>query len=442
MKILICEDQELVRQAIFQCLSPFGDIKLAASKEEASRLSQYENYDLYLIDLDLEYELAGLDFLSSLRDKSGEKVLLTGHHDDELIEKAFQMGADGYFTKPLRPRELIDFIKRLQKDCFDVSWELLRDQSTILEKDFPLLKLSVETDEPILLTGLSGTGKTRLAKLIHDSSTRKDGPFVSLNCSSFTESLLESTLFGHEKGAFTGADRSVVGKLLSANGGTLFLDEVSTMSMSLQTRLLKVLEEKTFSPLGSNQSITSDFRVISATCDDLNRLVEQSNFRSDLFFRLSGIELRLPTIKENEKHFKGLIKKELKCGMKRYHLTEEALDKILRYSWPGNYREFYREMRLIKAQSKGVITARHLGDKFHQELSLKGTDLLTEQLTQRALENGLKNLLGEIEREVVTYTLKANEGKVRQTLKDLKISSQALYRNLDHGKKRSHLQGL
>jgi DNA-binding NtrC family response regulator len=430
MKILICEDQELVRLSLAKYLRTYGQIVECETAREAIRLCENECFDLHLIDLDLESPLAGLDVLASLKNAQGFKYLFTGHDCDELVERAFSLGADGYLTKPLAPRELTNLLDRLKRQLEQEKnfCSPLLDEYGLGDSQEEVINVAINTDLPLMLFGESGTGKSRLAQKIHEQSARSQGPFIALNCSALTDSLLEAELFGTVKGAFTGSIKDQVGKLQLADGGTLFLDEVSTMSEALQVRLLKAIEEQSFYAVGSNRLTRSNFRVISATCEDLKLKVDQGAFREDLYFRLAGVELLLPSLRDNPVHLEKVIKKSLNSGMRRHSLSKDALAKLVSLPWSGNYRELARALERVLFQSRGMIELSDLSFLDTSSTLSSSSTTRIDWLQESAKEIGLKSVLEKLEAEIIGMTLKENEGHVRKTLQSLKISSQALYR--------------
>lgn len=425
MNIFICEDDPLLQKSLVLALEAKHQLILSCRLEEAREraLIAGDSIDLYIIDLDLEYPLAGLDLLDSLKDLRGEKIILTGRDEDQVVDEAFARGAAAFLLKPFSKNQLENILRRYDPRFVEVADQFQRDYG-LPENQVLELKGCLQSELPVLLLGESGTGKTRLAEELHHLSSKKDGPFISLNCSALTETLLESTLFGHKKGAFTGAISDQLGKLELADGGTLFLDEIGCMPLSTQTKLLKAVEEMRFYPVGSATPRRVQFRLMAATCDRLHEMVESGRFREDLYFRLKGHCLTLPPLRTNPTHLKKIIKRLLNQKGQRMSVSPEAWDKLLHYPWPGNYRELSREIEKLRESVSGILRPSDLEGLGEKKREVQNNS----DLYSRAKERGLKNLLAEIEQELIERGLQENRGQVRQTLKQLKISTHAFYR--------------
>jgi two-component system NtrC family response regulator len=287
---------------------------------------------------------------------------------------------------------------------------------------FKLIRKVAATDVPVMVTGASGTGKEMVARAIHQRSNRAKGPFVAVNCGAIPRELLESELFGHEKGSFTGAYRSVAGTVERAQGGTLFLDEVGELPLELQVKLLRFLQEYTFERVGGRKSIKVDLRVISATNKNLNELIEQNLFREDLYYRLDVIDITLPLLKDRGedaiimatiflKNYAGKLGKEI------HGFTPEAVTAIQTHGWPGNIRELVNRIRRAVVMADGfTITPDNLGLKFRT-------------ITPEPFTNGLglKEAKAKFEAELLSAALKRYRGSVQLTAKALKTSRSVIY---------------
>lgn len=288
--------------------------------------------------------------------------------------------------------------------------------------------------KPLLITGESGVGKTYLAKFIH-SLTNERAPFIHLNCAEISESLIESELFGHKKGAFTGAHQDKLGLLELAHGGILFLDEIATLPMNLQSKLLKAIEEKSFFPLGSEKSVYSDFRLISATCENLRQKIERAQFRLDLFYRLEGFNVELKPLRKRKNDLWSLVDFFLQKGERKIVFEKEAKERMEVYAWPGNLRELERVVEILQAKAAGVVK---LSDLEKQLVSIEPKISAVEYRDEIITSIGLKAYLEKIEIEIVLSTLAKNNDHVRKTLSDLKLSNNAYYRILENAKNESN----
>ncbi|MDD4973704.1 MAG: sigma-54 dependent transcriptional regulator [Bacteriovorax sp.] len=439
LKILIVEDDLLSRLSLKSRLDFRGEVREASSKEEAISLIGNNQFDLAFVDLDLESQLAGLDIVALLNDKKTYTVVLSGRVDERVIENAYHLGCRDYLAKPFTKTSLelvfkkyfsaINKNKTLQelKDIF------LTDDASLV-KELEIIDQALLGQRPIFISGESGTGKTFLAKFIHQLSERvlgKKSAFVHLNCAEISESLIESELFGYEKGAFTGAQRSKKGMLELADGGILFLDEIATMPISIQKKLLKAIEEKSFFPLGSEKSIHSDFRLISATCEDLKTKIEKGEFRADFFFRIEGFNVTLKSLRARKEDLNKLIQFFIKKGERLIVFDSSAKLIMSEYSWPGNVRELERTIEVLQTRDRGIVTAEDL-----QPLLSKGPPAKVKFDLEEVKRLGLKSYIENLETNILKIALETNEDKVRKTLSDLKISNNSFYRILDKLKAR------
>lgn len=429
--IFLIEDDLLTRMNMEAQLSNQGKVVTAASSEEVNQKLSRHSFDIAFVDLDLDRELAGLSLIQKLKEKAIYTIVLSGREDDKIIETAYSNGCDDYLVKPYTKKSLeLVFKKYNQSLSKQNSLQLLKEK--LLTEDRELVTQldtigqSLLSERPIFITGETGTGKSYLAKFIHElSSSGQNIPFIHLNCSEISESLLESELFGHEKGAFTGAIKSKKGMLELADGGILFLDEIATMPMSLQKKLLKAIEEKTFYPVGSEKEVSSKFRLISATCENLQGKIQSGEFRSDLYYRLEGFNVHLKPLRERVGDLPALIKYFQKRSERRFVFEADAKDMFLNYSWPGNVRELVKVMEILQLKVDGKVTVADL----KKLLAIESKDDAETSINIEEIKKlGLNSYLQKIEMRIVSQALKNNQDKVRKTLSDLKISNNAFYR--------------
>lgn len=435
-KILLVEDDLLSRLSLKTRLENMGEVLEAPSKKEAFILLEDRSFDLAFVDLDLESELAGLEVVKLLKEKNVYTVVLSGREDERVIEEAYTIGCRDYLSKPFTKTSIELIFKKYSslknknqtlqklKDIF-----LTNDES--LTKELEIIDQALLSPRPILITGESGTGKTFLAKFIHELIGNTT-PFIHLNCAEISESLIESELFGYDKGAFTGAQKNKKGMLELAHGGILFLDEIATMPLTIQKKLLKAIEEKSFYPLGSEKSIHSDFRLISATCEDLKSKIEAGEFRADFFFRIEGFNVTLKPLRSRREDFNNLIQFFIKKGERRIVFDSSAKQVLQNYGWPGNVRELERTIEVLQTRDRGIVTAADLNSLLAKTQATSSMKFDLEEVKRL----GLKNYIETLEGNILKLALETNEDKVRKTLADLKLSNNSFYRILDNLKAR------
>jgi DNA-binding NtrC family response regulator len=440
LKILIVEDDLLSRLSLKSRLEYMGEVSEASTKDEAVSLIISKGFDLAFVDLDLESQLAGLDIVALLSEKKTYTVVLSGREDERIIEKAYESGCRDYLAKPFTKTGLELIFKKYfsainkNKTLQELKDIFMTDDSSLV-KELEIIDQALLGKRPILITGESGTGKTFLAKFIHQLSEKvldKKTPFVHLNCSEISESLIESELFGYEKGAFTGAQKSKKGMLELADGGILFLDEIATMPISIQKKLLKAIEEKSFYPLGAEKNIHSDFRLISATWENLQTKIEKGEFRADFFFRIEGFNVALKSLRERKSDLNNLIQFFIKKGERRIVFDSKAKAIMANYQWPGNIRELERVIEILQTRNSGIVTAADL----ELLLSRGAVSVAVKFDLEEVKRMGLNSYIENVETNILKLALETNEDKVRKTLSDLKISNNSFYRILGNLKKR------
>jgi two-component system response regulator GlrR len=372
-KILVVDDDEHILEVIRMRLeSADYEITTAAREEEALEAIRNQVYDLAIVDLQLA-QTDGISLMEELHLVLPEMpvIILTAYGSIESAVGAIKRGAYSYLTKPfdsqdlllqiekaLENRRLTSEVKRLKgllEERFDFANIVARSEK--MTKLLDVVSQIAKTESTVFVYGESGTGKELIAKAIHLASVRKDKPFVAINCAALPETLLESKLFGHEKGAFTGAVRSTKGFFTQAHEGTIFLDEIGDMSLSTQAKVLRVLQERQFYPLGSEKQVEVDVRMIVATNKDLEDLVKQGLFREDLFYRIHVIPLFLPSLRERKEdipllveHFLKRFSQQMKKEVKG--VTPAAMQKLMLYDWPGNVRELENTIEYAVAMTQ------------------------------------------------------------------------------------------
>jgi DNA-binding NtrC family response regulator len=386
-KILVIDDSPEILTLISDCLRAEG-FEVETSAEGATGIMMIEKkfYDLILTDLKMP-GMDGMKVLEFAMDHSPESlcIILTGYGTVKNAVEAIKLGAFDYLTKPVKMDEIMVTLKRaleyrsLKLENISLKNQLkkkYRFENIIgdhekMQKVFEVVEKVADTDSTILILGESGTGKELIAKAIHYNSYRRERPFIPVNCAAIPSELLESELFGHEKGAFTNAIRTRIGRFELANGGAVFLDEIGDMNPLLQTKLLRVLQERQFERIGGVRAIKTDIRIIAATHQDLKLAVQQKRFREDLYYRLNVIPLRIPPLRERRsdipllvhyflEHFNRSKKKRIRG------INEEAMECLVAYDWPGNVRELENTIeRVVILMDHDTIFPQDLPEKFH-----------------------------------------------------------------------------
>jgi len=408
--VLIVDDDALVRSFLAMILREEGHVVVEApnGKEALGKFLNNE-FDLAITDLKMP-GMSGLELMQECKKNKPDVhwIIITAYGSIGNAVEAIKAGASDYLTKPFKnPEELRHVIRRVLREAeAERTISLLSEE---LGKQFPPMEMIflgekmkkvyemvqdvAPTTATVLIGGASGTGKELIARVIHEMSPRKKRPFIAVHCAALVESLLESELFGHEKGAFTGALNRRQGRFEIADGGTIFLDEVSEISPSMQVKLLRVLQERQFERVGGNQTISVDVRVISATNKDLKAQVSDGHFREDLFYRLNVFPVLLPPLIERREAIIPLAeyfiaKYSASLGKKVSGLSSEAKSLLLEYKWPGNIRELQNIIERALILSKGIIDTGHIGLEIQENMESMGDGLLklTEKETiQRVL---------------------------------------------------------
>jgi DNA-binding NtrC family response regulator len=385
--ILVVDDQESIRHFVSQALSDAGhEVLTAASGNEALERLKDGPPDLILLDLKLG-DIDGLDVLRKAKELYKELpiIMMTAHGDVESAVEAMKAGAFDFVTKPVHLDQLQVLVDRglesqklrrelehlRRKDRARFSSGHVQGTSRAMQEVYDIAEQVAKSDTTsVLIEGESGTGKQLVATIIHEQSPRHDKPFLEINCAAIPKELLESELFGHEKGAFTDARAQKQGLLELANGGTIFLDEVGEMSLPLQVKLLKVLETMTFRRVGGVKDIQVSVRIISATNQDLQRMVKEGHFREDLYYRLKVVPIKMPPLRERREDISRLAKHFLDHFSRMFHKNFEGLSKdaehmLLAYPWPGNIRELKNLFeRTVLLEEGPLVEAQHLERAF------------------------------------------------------------------------------
>lgn len=369
--LLVDDDPGLLRLLSIRLRAEGYDIEAVESAHKALAALNRFSPDLVITDLRMD-KMDGIGLLKELQTRSPglRVIIITAHGTIPDAVTATQHGAFGFLTKPIEKDELMSLVERALKVSgsadVDEDWAseiITRNQA--MKEVMQQTKMVAATDARVLITGESGTGKELVARAIHKASDRRNKPFVAINCSAMAENLLESELFGHEKGAFTGATRSHEGLFRSAEGGTLMLDEIGDMPMRLQVKLLRVLQESQIRPVGSTEAVQIDVRVISATHRNLQELMGQGTFREDLYYRLNVVNIKLPTMDDRREDIPLLVANFLQqisreSDQERKVYAPEAVEMLVTAEWPGNVRQLFNVVRQNVALSRSPVISGEL----------------------------------------------------------------------------------
>jgi DNA-binding NtrC family response regulator len=438
-RLLIVDDDVHLRQALARRFQGQGLVVAeAGSGAEALVEASQVRCDVVLLDLHLP-DISGIDLLVQLKERQPdlEVIMLTGHGSMETAIQAMKRGAYDYLTKPIQLAELdvhihkafekVQLARRerqwVEKLAYESPHYRMVGSSPALQKVLRLVEKVAPTDATVLIRGASGTGKELVARALHFNSPRRDRPLVTVNCAALQETLLESELFGHEKGSFTGATQMKRGLVEVAEGGTLFIDEVAEMAPGLQAKLLRVLEDGHFRRVGSTLEQRADVRVLAATNKDLLQEQKAGRFREDLYYRLNVVTISLPPLRERREDIPELVRHFLttrRVGAAPFDIAPEALKALCRYDWPGNIRELANviERAQILAEEP-VITLDDLPEN------------IADSDRDRAAAGADPRHLREVERRHIQTILQEEKGNKVRVAKVLGISRRALYRLIE-----------
>jgi len=452
VSVLIVDDEAELRKSVASVLTStmpeFSfQIQEAGTGKEALDLVPKNDFDLVLMDVRMP-EMDGLEALNRIKaaDPRVFVVIMTAHSNLQDAVTAIKGGAYDYVEKPVQPEKLALIVKKALEtqemvSSLAISAPVLDDDvdtefvggSKKMREIFDLINRLSQVDTTVLIRGENGTGKELVARAIHFNSPRKHGEFVAINCGAIPESLMESELFGHEKGSFTGANERKIGKFQFANKGTIFLDEVAELKPDMQVKLLRVLQEKRFTPVGSNREVASNARVIAATNRNLEKMIEDGSFREDLFYRLNVMPIFLPPLRERLEDLENLISHFVrrfnrKMGRQMTGFSGDALQILRRYRWPGNIRELENIVErsfIMETGSTIQVTALPDGLKAaaQSEIEFDLPDSYSGPLDFDRFKE-------KTEKEFIVQALKANRGRINQTVAQANIPKNTLLRKI------------
>ena len=441
-KILVVDDEEIIRESLSYILRKEKyEVEEAANGKVGLEMLKETSYDLVITDLEMP-EMKGIELLDELKKMNLQTntIVITAYGSMETAIAALRSGASDYILKPVEFDELLIKVKKL----FEVRdlhlenrilrRELQRDydytniigKSTAIAQIFNMIKAVADTDSTVLISGNSGTGKELVAKALHFNSKRSNKPFVALNCGAISENLIESELFGHKKGAFTGAINDKEGFIKAAEGGTLFLDEISEMPPQLQVKLLRAIQEKEYTPVGTTLSLPVNVRFIASTNRNLQDYINQGKFREDLFYRLNVVDIHLPSLKERESdiplladYFLDKYRKQMNKNIKG--ISNDAMRALMNHEWKGEIRELENVIeRSVIFCNEEFINVKNLPAQFQS---------ITEP-SDYSPSGSLDESVKRFEKEIITRALESNEFNKEKTADTLQVGLSTLYRKM------------
>ena len=450
-RILVVEDEKAIQIALKGLLTREGyEVEQADTGEQAIEKLHDHLFDLVLTDLALGRGANGMDVLKTAVDLRRETavVMITAHGSEKIAVEAMKAGAEDYVPKPFDNDEIRVVVRRaldrrrLERENRLLLERIQREQgfanligtSPGMRSVFETVQKVAETDLTVLVRGESGTGKELIAQAIHDTSNRKQRPLVAVNCAAINRELVESELFGHEKGAFTGADSRRQGRFEAADGGTIFLDEIGDMAPETQAKVLRVLQEKTLERVGGVTPIDIDVRVVAATHRDLEKEVKEGRFREDLYYRLKVVEVDLPPLRERSEDIPALCERFLeevagRLGRDKRPLSPAALAFLVRYPWPGNVRELRNVLEQAAVLSTGeAIEVADLN--LSAGASPAQASAGDASLHGASFSDAKKQMIEDFEREFLLSALRENEGNISRTAQSIGMVRQSLQQKI------------
>jgi two-component system NtrC family response regulator len=462
-EILIIDDDEMICDALGSVLRELGHtVRFSLSLERGVAASTAHDFDVIFLDVRLP-DGNGLDAIPNLKESPGapDVIIITGEGDPDGAEMAVKSGAWDYIEKPLSVQEMTLPLMRVlqyreEKEARPTKVPIRREgivgKGPEMNACYDLLAQAADSEASVIIHGETGTGKELFAKAIHDNSSRKNRPFVVVDCAVLPDTLVESTLFGHEKGAFTSADRSQDGLIRQADGGTLFLDEIGELPLAVQKAFLRVLQERRFRPVGGSREVTSDFRVIAATNRDLEKMAARGQFRQDLLYRLQAILITLPPLRNRKEDIRELLGYYLTKLCDRYGIgtkgvSPEFIESLNAYDWPGNVRELINalEKSIAAVQNGPTLFPMHLPTNIRVNLARSSVSAAPEKEATPTMPKAaapaslpgasedfpmLKELVEATEKQYLADLLAITGGDIKETCRISGLSRSRLYDRL------------
>ncbi|MFP5386735.1 MAG: sigma-54-dependent transcriptional regulator [Bacteriovoracia bacterium] len=416
IRILLVEDDLLTQKTSRKILSRYGEVMLASSFNEALSAMRSQTFDIGFFDLNLQGNLDGLELISMANAIKLYAIVVSGEPREIVLEKALRNGAQDFLSKPFSDEKLDQVLGRFFNNRKHLIFEEIINKSFItkshkqLEELWKIKNLPI-SNKPVFIHGETGTGKRVVAHIVREIMGNRN--FIELNCSQYSDDLISSELFGHVKGAFTGASSDKEGLLFKANGGIVFLDEIHALSLKAQKTLLKAVEEKEFYPVGSTRPVKSNFRLFSATCENIQRLMEAGKFRTDLFARLSTFQIHLLPLRERIEDIDLLLEHFISKHLVQICITEEAKGLLRNYSWPRNTREIEDLVENWIVEGKRLISPDVLPSHIKNNTPTMGK-FVPDLYLDMVEEYGLNDFMTYLKKEIVGELVKRNENSIRK----------------------------
>ncbi len=446
-RVLIAEDERAIQLALAGLLKRLGlDVEQAHSGEEAIRKLREGAFDLVVTDLSLGGAATGMDVLRASKDARADApvVLITAHGSEKVAVEAMKAGAEDYLAKPFDNDEMRLVVTRaldrtrlarehrmlLERVGRDYGLGAMIGAGAAMRGVFARIQKVAETDLTVLVRGESGTGKELVAQALHESSSRARRPFVAVNCAAISRDLVESELFGHEKGAFTGANARRIGRFEAAHEGTIFLDEIGDMPLETQAKVLRVLEERSFERVGGSKSMTVDVRVVAATHRDLEAEVARGSYRADLYYRLRVVELVVPPLRDRLEDLPALVERFMdrlgaRLGREKKRVSDAAMARLARHEWPGNVRE----LRNVIEQASVLASGEQI-EEADLRLPVTAGAATAGNVVAAPFAEAKHRAVEEFERTYLAMALKRHGGNISQTAEAIGMARQSLQQKL------------
>ncbi len=452
-RVLVLDDEENIRFFFTEALKKEGyDVRTVGKGNRALELFNEEDFDVAVVDLKLP-DTDGMEIMKAFREQRPEVpvIIITAHGNRQIAHQALSEGAYDYFSKPFDLEDMRVVIRRaaenarLIREVEDLRRQMeesrkadaprLIGESAVMDVVRETISTVADSDVTCLILGESGTGKELVAELIHQQSSRVNGPFVTLNCAAIPDTLIETEMFGYEKGAFTGAAQRTTGKFEQADGGTLFLDEIGDMTPMVQTKLLRVIETGEFYRVGGASSVKVNIRLLAATNKDLKEAIEEGSFREDLFYRINVVSLPLPPLRRHQEDIPILVNMFLAQFNEKYSksitgINEEVMARFLEYPWPGNVRELQNALqRAVVLERNDTITFSSVPEMIGGTPSTATLSL--DELAGQSLPDALKQVRSRFERVLIEEALERSGGNKSEAARMLKISRVNLHQKIN-----------